>query len=218
MKTITIPKRFGYPTTEISVNGEKHTLKSGVEITVEDYVAEVIENALALEPKAKRYISKFAQLVGGSLSEVIAEDLEGIEAIGSSAFKNCNALTSVVIPKTVKAIGLSAFSGCTSLKDISIPNGVESIGNYAFYNCNNITSMELPNSVTNIGTEVFYGCIKLERIVIPELPPVLANVNAFPDIKPSCTFYCKSQESLEAYKKAANWSTLTGTYSFVVEH
>ena len=29
--------------------------------------------------------------------------------------------------------------------------------------------------------------------------------------------YCKNQESLEAYKAAANWSTLAGTYAFVVE-
>lgn len=217
MKTITIPKRFGYPHLDISINGKKYTIKSGMEISVDDEVAEVIENALALEPKPKRYFSKFAQLVGGSLTEITANDLDGVETIGSSAFKNCTALKSVVIPKTVKGIGLSAFSGCTSLKDIAIPNSVQSIGNYAFYSCGDLTSIEIPNSVTSIGSEVFYGCIKLESIVIPETPPVLANGNAFPDIKSSCKFYCKTQASLDAYKVAPVWSTLAGTYSFVVE-
>ena len=217
MKTITIPKRFGYPTLDITINGAIYTVKSGEEITVEDSVAEAIENAIALEPKQGRYLSKFAQLVEGSIKEITVGDLEGIETIGSSAFKNCTALTSVVIPKSVSSIGLSAFSGCSSLKDITIPNSVKSIGNYAFYTCNNLTSIEIPNSVTSIGSEVFYGCIKLERIVIPEIPPTLANVNAFPDIKPTCVFYCKTQTSLDAYKAAPIWSTLTGTYSFVVE-
>ena len=81
MKTITIPKRFGYPTTNVSVNGKKYTLASGVEISVEDEVAEVIENAIALEPKPKKYLSKFAQLVEGKSVELTASDLEGIGTI-----------------------------------------------------------------------------------------------------------------------------------------
>ena len=51
MKTITIPKSFGYPTVDVVINSHKHTLKSGEEISVDDYIAEVIENAIALEPK-----------------------------------------------------------------------------------------------------------------------------------------------------------------------
>ena len=52
MKTITIPKNFGYPTMEIIANGKHYELSSGKEITVEDNLAEVIENAIALAPKA----------------------------------------------------------------------------------------------------------------------------------------------------------------------
>lgn len=51
MKTITIPKSFGYPTVDIVINNIKHTLKSGVSISVEDHIAEVVENAMALAPK-----------------------------------------------------------------------------------------------------------------------------------------------------------------------
>jgi hypothetical protein len=60
MKTITIPKRFGYPTAKITANGKEYILKSGEEITVEDHIAEIIENAIALEPKPKS-----AALTGG---------------------------------------------------------------------------------------------------------------------------------------------------------
>lgn len=215
MKTITIPD-YKNPFT-VTINNNEYRYKGGETVEVPDEVAEAIEDALELVPKPKRYLSKFAQLVGGTLTEVTAEDLEGIETIGSSSFKNCTALTSVAIPKSVAAIGLSAFSGCSSLKDITISDGVKSIGNYAFYTCSNLTSIEIPNSVTSIGIEVFYGCIKLKSIVIPEIPPTLANANAFPDISTACTFYCKTQASLDAYKAAPIWSTLTGTYSFVVE-
>lgn len=171
MKTITIPKRFGYPTLDITVNGETYNVKSGEEITIEDHVAEVIENALELEPKPKRYLSKFAQLVGGEIYEVTAEDLEG-------------ALT----------IDVSAFSSRPNLKKVAMPNSVTKIEQYAFN-----------------------WCTKLEGIWLPETPPTLVNANSFDKINSKCVFYCKSQESLEAYKKAANWSTLTGTYTFVVE-
>lgn len=217
MKTITIPKRFGYPTLDVTVNGKIYTLESGKEITVEDNVAEVIENAIALEPKYERYLSKFAQLAERSLQEISAEEFEGIETIGNSAFKNCAELKSVAIPKSVTSIGVSAFSGCSLLKEITIPNGVKIIGNFAFYTCNSLTSIEIPDSVTSIGSEAFYGCIKLERIALPEIPPTLTNVNAFTDSNSACVFYCKTQESLDAYKAAENWSTVTDTYSFMVE-
>lgn len=52
MKTITIPKSFGYPTVDIVVNNIRYTVKSGEQVTVDDHVAEVIENAIALAPKA----------------------------------------------------------------------------------------------------------------------------------------------------------------------
>jgi hypothetical protein len=51
MKRITIPTRLGYPTADILVNNQHYELPSGVEIEVEDAVAEVIEHIIALEPK-----------------------------------------------------------------------------------------------------------------------------------------------------------------------
>lgn len=214
-KTITIPTNCNPYI--VVINNHVYAYKAGDTIEVPDEVAEAIEDALELVPKPKRYLSRIAQLADRSLREISAEDLEGIETVGNSAFKSCTALISVAIPKSVTSIGVSAFSGCSSLEEVTMPNSVTSIGNFAFYTCDSLASIEIPNSVTSIGSEVFYGCIKLERIVIPEIPPTLANANAFSNTKPTCTFYCKSQASLDAYKKAENWSTLTGTYSFVVE-
>lgn len=195
MKTITIPKRFGYPTLDITVNGETYKVKSGEEITIEDHVAEVIENALELEPKPKRYLTKIAQRVEGSIAELTLNDLEGIERISPHAFIYCDNLTIIEIPNSVTSIGEGAFNGNQSLESVRF---------------------EVNSKVESIGTTAFGRCKNLKSVYLPETPPVLEDSN-FVNLNSNCVFYCKSQESLEAYKKAANWSTLTGTYTFVVE-
>lgn len=194
MTTITIPTKFGYPKFDIYINGKKYTLQSGVEITVDDHVAEVIENALDLAPKYVISKSRLAQRVDGSITELTTNDLEGIQSIYNFAFRECIKLTKVAIPKSVT-----------------------SIGNYAFNNCYLLTSIEFPDSIRSIGSNAFDWCPALVSVYLPKTPPTLANVNAFENINKACVFYCKSQESLNAYKAASNWSTLTGTYSFVVE-
>ena len=57
-KTIIIPKRFGYPTLDIVVNGKVYTVESNKEIVVEDHVAEAIENADKAEEYALKYANK----------------------------------------------------------------------------------------------------------------------------------------------------------------
>ena len=194
MKTITIPKSFGYPTLDVTVNGKVYTVKSGEEITIEDHIAEAIENAIALAPKIGVPRNKVAQIADGSIKELFSEDLEGISTIRTYAFAFCTNFPSVVIPNSVKGIGSHAFYGCRELKSVVIGDGV-----------------------TNIAPYICDWCTSLTKVYLPETPPTLENINAFGNINPACVFYCKTQESLETYKKAENWSTLTGTYTFVVE-
>ena len=194
MKTITIPMKFGYPTVDIYVNNKTYTLKSGEEITVDDHIAEIIENAIALAPKQGIYKSKFAQRIEGSVSEVAESDLEGLRTIAAYAFADCDSITKFTIPNSVTSIKLGAFNSCSNLESLVIGNGV-----------------------TSIDTGAFDWCTKLARVYLPEIPPTLVNTNAFQNINSACVFYCKTQASLDAYKAATNWSTLTGTYTFKVE-
>ena len=196
MKTITIPERFGYPTVDIYVNRKIYTLKSGVEITVDDHVAEVIENAIALAPKIGIYKSRFAQRVDGSITEITFSDLEGLDTIIDSAFRNCASITSIEISNTIKIIMQNAFLSCTNAKSVRFGDN---------------------SKIETIEANAFKWCGRLKEVYLPKTPPTLTDANAFANINASCVFYCKTQESLDAYKAAENWSTLTGTYTFKVE-
>lgn len=55
--------------------------------------------------------------------------------IGSSAFRECQSITSIELPESVVQIGDSAFFNSSSLS-IEIPNNVEEIGSQALYDVN----------------------------------------------------------------------------------
>ena len=104
-----------------------------------------------------------------------------VQTIPSSAFKNCNSITTITLPDSVTSIGDYAFKDCNSLTSVIIPESVISIGKCAFdgctgeliVNCNipsassssygafynsKFTKVTIGDSVTSIGKYAFYGC------------------------------------------------------------
>ena len=90
-----------------------------------------------------------------------------VTSIGESAFRQCNDLTSVIIPESVTSIGKYAFYYSKDLNSVTIPNSVTSIGENAFQGCSGLCSVDIPKSVTSINSCVFQDCRGLESIVIP---------------------------------------------------
>ena len=102
-----------------------------------------------------------------------------VTSIGSSAFRYCFSLTSVVIPDSVASIGGYAFYGCSSLKSLKVDSNN---ANYKDINGNLYTKdgktliqyaigksdihFVIPNSVTSISNYAFYSC-DLTGVVIP---------------------------------------------------
>lgn len=63
------------------------------------------------------------------------EIMEGVRLIAGGSFWGCNALTSVVIPNSIKSIEGGMFVGCDSLKTVVFPESVINIGGSVFSIC-----------------------------------------------------------------------------------
>lgn len=99
---------------------------------------------------------------------VIASEIDGVPVmnIGMYAFRNCNTLTSIVIPNSVTIIGYCAFKNCDSLTSVVIPDSVTNIRSEAFSNCDSLTNVVIGDSVTRIELETFRDCISLTNVAI----------------------------------------------------
>ena len=117
-----------------------------------------------------KVVSNRPQRYAGNIAIPVTFSYDGtiwtVVEIGSSAFSNCEDLTSVVIPNSVTTIDKGAFRNCSSLISVTIPNSVITINESAFGNCTSLTNITIPNSVTTIGVSVFSGCTSLTNVTI----------------------------------------------------
>lgn len=107
--------------------------------------------------------------LGANTNVVVPAELGGcpVVAIGNSAFKNNQTITSVTLPDSMETIGEYAFWDCRKLETVNIPVGVITIGDFAFYRCESLKAVTIPNTVTAIGDYAFQMCWSLESITIP---------------------------------------------------
>ena len=84
--------------------------------------------------------------------------------IGDFAFQNCDKITSIRIPQTVKSVGRNAFFGCSSLKEIELPSSIKKMEG-AFSYCHSLKTVKLPQFIDQL--DGFWACNSLEKIVIP---------------------------------------------------
>lgn len=111
-----------------------------------------------------------------------------VTGIGVAAFKNCDKLTGVTIPSSIKSIGKEAFFGCSKLTSLTILDSVTSIASSAFEGCNkitvkdngvhyvdkwvigadsSITSAIIKEGTRGVADKAFYECSSLTSITIP---------------------------------------------------
>ena len=77
----------------------------------------------------------------------------------------------VIIPDTlggfpVTAISLYAFAECESITGVSIPDSVKKIGHYAFSDCTALKVVLIGKNVTEMGNNVFSNCTGLEKFSV----------------------------------------------------
>lgn len=87
------------------------------------------------------------------------------EIIPENAFYDCDSLTRVIIPDSIKRIGDSAFWSCNGIGNINIPDSVTNISSFAFKDCDNLSKISIPN-MSYIGLGAFENCDNLTDAVI----------------------------------------------------
>lgn len=106
----------------------------------------------------------FKSIVNRTITEIKAEDLEGIESITAHAFRYCTHLVSANIPSVI-TIGNYSFDYCSALTDVNCPNAT-TLGQYAFHQCPNLSGVLYLPKVQTFGTQAFYN-VGLTKIIIP---------------------------------------------------
>lgn len=90
-----------------------------------------------------------------------------VTELGYELFADCEKLTSIVFPETLKEVGLAAFSGCTSMNNVAMNDGLLEIGSYAFQDCSSLSSIVIPDTVKAIDDSAFVGCSCLQEVHLP---------------------------------------------------
>lgn len=106
---------------------------------------------------------------------------EGIESIGSCAFKKCSNLASITLPSSLETIKTSAFQECTSLKTVNLESAASLmyIESYAFKRCTSLISIALPESIKTIEDYAFSNCDKLASVSFVDIPLTHIGAHAF---------------------------------------
>jgi hypothetical protein len=147
------------------------------------------------------------QVIEGTITEIKAEDLSGITAIGNYAFYYCSSLTKVELPNSITQIGNYGFYSCRNVKSITLSNNLVSIGNSAFEGClMGLSRLTIPASVTTIGTSALRSGSTSNKSTITFLsttPPTIAS-STFKDTYLNRIIVPKGCG--EIYKSATNWS------------
>ena len=93
---------------------------------------------------------------------------KGTEEIGRHAFEDCNVITSVQIPDSVKKIEAYAFKGCTKLRSVTFGKNINQIEKDCFANDECLTEIELPGTLNKLDVNVFSDGGTLETVKINE--------------------------------------------------
>ena len=96
------------------------------------------------------YIGSYAFFNCYFLEQVNFSENSSLTSIGSAAFANDFALTSIELPDGLTKLGMQTFSGASSLESVSIPSSVTAVGFSAFF------KTKMYNDAVNEGEHLLY--------------------------------------------------------------
>ncbi len=96
-----------------------------------------------------------------------AETPNGIlEFIGRNTFENCDKITGILLPSTIRSLHNEAFMNCSRMERINLPSSLNSIDRLAFKDCAKLKSVHIPAGITIWDSSWFEGCSGVENISI----------------------------------------------------
>ena len=133
---------------------------SNGEVTVEGFNAAgtVMKVPSEIEGLPVRYVAERACYGDTVITEVRLPST--VVSIGEFAFSECEDLKKVTI-EGCEAIGYAAFRNCKMLRSVSLPDNLVTVEDEAFYGCARLGKTEIPASVAKIGVDAFSGCEQL---------------------------------------------------------
>ena len=104
-----------------------------------------------------------AEIIGNNFPEgkvVIPDTVNGVPVtvINEDAFRDCDTMTEIVLPKNLGTISRCAFSNCVNLTTVTIPISLGHVDDYAFESCDNL------NKVIYEGTTESWNDIYISEI------------------------------------------------------
>ena len=123
-----------------------------------DFDSEVAEKYFAKDWEASLYSEDGKRLifVDEKCTSFIVK--EGTEIICDGAFQDCELVSDIKLPNSIKVIGNNSFRGCKSLKRIEIPQSVRIIKDGAFKECDSLSEIVIPKDIEFIGNNPFPKC------------------------------------------------------------
>lgn len=137
---------------------------------------------------AKLSFSSLIKSNYGTPIEIYLQD--GRISLPPGAFKFCENLEKIVLPKSLKSIPFQSFFSL-SLKHIKIPENVTSIAGEAFAFCENLESIVLPPRLKKISHHLFAECKSLKSVVLSK---------SIEEIEMGAFYNCESLKSVKLPK------------------
>lgn len=128
------------------------------------------------------YIRDVSEKLLQSKKVVIPDEFEGYPVFGidKGAFAYSD-VCQVDMGNSICVIGFGAFRDCNGLTEVTIPDSVRHIKTAAFMNCSSLRKVHIGRNVKRIDRSVFAGCDKLKVVEIPKKEELQIEPEAFPD-------------------------------------
>lgn len=137
--------------------------------------------------------TKFISFVEGTIEELSANDLDGLQEVGSYKFAGQTSLKNIEFPNRSITMGTYAFSnntsveeiyfpivtdiplrvcsGCTSLHTIHIDSSTSKLDSYCFDGCTSLSNVYTKENLNSLSTSTissyaFNGCTSLDSITL----------------------------------------------------